>query len=147
MKFIFNCPTSHISHVRLASSVRTKPTPTSGITLSFLTNLICKVGILSEDFMRFSNRNRHFCLISQGVETKLLLFSRRVTEFQSETPTYYINLNFLRVINTHNFSHVELSLFLHTVLFQGRLMTQCVSAQTSRTGSVTLMCSSNATGS
>ena len=57
--FIFICPTSHISHVRLASSVRTKPTPTSGITLSFFTNLICKVGILGEDFIWLSTSDRH----------------------------------------------------------------------------------------
>ena len=59
VNFILICPISHISHVRLASSVRTKLTPTSGITLSFFTNLICKVDILGEDSMRFSNRNRH----------------------------------------------------------------------------------------
>ena len=60
-----------------------------------------------------------FCLISQGVESKLRFFSRRVTEFQSKTPTYYIHLNFLRVINTHNFIQVEFSLFLHTVFILG----------------------------
>ena len=73
MKFILICPTSHISHVRLASSVRTKLTPTSGISLSFFTNLICKVDILGEDFIRFSKRNRHSMSHITGCRDQIIL--------------------------------------------------------------------------